>query len=93
MGLLHSRMDRSRLKKMVRKKLRSVSYRVTPVWKKMAPLSVMDRKQRTIREGELKIKSSTAPVAAPSSQRARNRIKIMARSMVTCRLCSSSRSR
>ena len=65
------------------RKLSTVSHRVTPVWKKMEPSWAMDQKQRAIREGELKMKSSTAPVEAPSSQRARKRTKTMTRQMRT----------
>ena len=58
-------------KAVTKKKLKSVSQSVMPVWKIMLPSRIMEEKQRMTRDGELKIKSLMRPRRAESSQSAR----------------------
>ena len=68
------------------RKLAMVSSTVTPVCMKMLPSAAISRKQAATRDGELKIKESMTPVKAPSSQRARRRIRRKNRQRATaCR--------
>ena len=66
-----------------KKKLTRVSRMVTPVCKKMLPSSTMEKKQRTMRDGELKIKALITPVLAQASQRTRTERKRKSRARTT----------
>lgn len=68
-----------RLIRVHKRKLKRVSVKVTPVWRKRLLSRSMFHRQKRIWEGELKIKRLIRPREAVSSQRDKNRIRIIIR--------------
>ena len=64
-----------RLIRVHKRKLKRVSVKVTPVWRKRLLSRSMFHRQKRIWEGELKIKRLIRPREAVSSQRDKNRIR------------------
>src|SRR5699024_9850055 len=86
--LLNQRATAARiLTKVTRKKLASVSYKVTPMWRKMLPSLNIPQKQRAIFDGLLKMNESMIPTFAVNSQINRKLKRIRILEMQTIRWC------
>ena len=80
-----------RLIRVHKRKLKRVSVKVTPVWRKRLLSRSMFHRQKRIWEGELKIKRLIRPREAVSSQRDKNRIRIIIRQIRIWRVCKRRR--